>query len=187
MNSTSDFKKGLKILIDGQPYVITDFKHFKPGKGNAVTRTKLSNLITGTNLEKTFKSGEKFESPDIDYHKAHFLYQQNEEFFFMDEENYEQYSLNQSLVKDQKNFLIEDLEVTICFFNEKIVGLQLPKTVQLKVTYTEPGFKGNTATNTTKPASLQTGYTIQVPPHIKEGDLLKVNTETGEYLERINL
>lgn len=186
MHSTSDFKKGLKILINKEPYVIVDFKHFKPGKGNAVTRTKLTNLVTGHNLEKTFKSGEKFEIPDIEFKLTSFLYESEGSFHFMDPGNYEQYALNHDVIKQAKNYLSEGLEVKICFFNERAVGLEIPLSVNLKVEYTEPGSKGNTATNATKPARLETGYEVQVPLHIHEGDLLKISTETGEYVERVS-
>jgi len=186
MHSTSDFRKGLKILLDGEPYSIVDFQHHKPGKGNAVTRTKMKHLISGQNLEKSFKSGEKFPIPDVEYNEMKFLYSDESGFHFMNQENYEQLDMDPSLVGDAKFFIKEDLEVKVCFFNERAVGLEVPKTVSLKVAQTDPGLKGNTVSNTTKPATLETGLIVQVPLHINEGDLLKINTEESCYIERIN-
>ena len=186
MYQTSDFKKGLKILLDGEPYSIVDFNHFKPGKGNAITRTKLKNLVTGSNLEKTFKSGEKFAIPDVEYKDMNFLYKDESGFVFMDQVNYDQITLNDELVGDASQFLIENIEIKVCLFNERAVGLEMPKSVNLKVVQTDPGFKGNTVTNTFKPATLETGAVVQVPLHTKEGDLLKINAQTGEYIERVN-
>lgn len=187
MFECSDFKKGLKILLDGEPYAVTDFQHVKPGKGNQFTRTKLRHLITGTNLERTFKSGEKFGEPDVAYRDMNFLYRDESGFTFMDQSNYEQLVLSVDLVGTNVNFLTENLEVKVCFFNDRAVGLEMPKSVALKVTRTDPGFKGNTVTNTYKPATLETGHVVQVPLHTNEGDVLKVNTEDGTYVERISI
>ncbi len=187
MNSTSDFKRGLKLLIDGEPYTIVEFQHHKPGKGNSVTRTKMKHLITGNNLEKTFKSGEKFGIPDVEYTDMKFLYSDESGFHFMNSENFEQLDMDPSIIGDAKYYLLEDMEVKICFFNERAVGLEVPKTVNLKVAQTDPGLKGNTVSNTTKPATLETGLVVHVPLHISEGDLLKINTEEAKYMERVNL
>ncbi len=184
MYETSDFKKGLKILLEGQPYAIVDFQHVKPGKGNQFTRTKLKNMVTGSNLERTFKSGEKFEVPDVMAKTANFLYKDDTGFHFMEQQNYEQVMLTESDVGDSKNYLIENLEATILFFNGKAIGVDIPNTVVLVVKSTEPGFKGNTATNTFKPAIMETGLQVQVPLHISEGDKLKIDTRTGEYLSK---
>ena len=186
MYSTSDFKKGLKVLIEGQPYSIVDFQHVKPGKGNQFTRTKLKNMLTGTNLEKTFKSGEKFEVPDVMTRDCQFLYSDEEGFHFMDKESYDQHRMSPEDVGDAKNFLIENLDSTIMFFNDRAIGVDVPNTVKLKVTQTDPGLKGNTVTGATKPATLETGHTVHVPLHINEGDTLKIDTRTGEYMERAN-
>jgi len=187
MYETSDFKKGLKILLEGEPYAVTDFQHVKPGKGNQFTRTKLRHLITGGNLERTFKSGEKFGVPDVMYRDMNFLYKDESGFNFMDQSNYEQLALSSELIGDGANYLTENLEVKICFFNDRAVGVELPKSVNLKVAQTDPGFKGNTVTNTYKPATLETGYIVQVPLHINEGDVLKINTTDGTYVERVSL
>jgi len=187
MYDLSDFKKGLKVLIDGQPYSVVDFQHVKPGKGNQFTRTKLKHLITGSNLERTFKSGEKFEVPDVAFKDMNFLYKDESGFNLMDQTSYEQVSLNADLVGDNANYLTENLLVKVVFFNDRAVGLELPNSVVLRVTQTDPGFKGNTVNNTFKPAVMETGYVAQVPLHIAEGDTLKISTEDGAYVERVNL
>ncbi|MCB9072404.1 MAG: elongation factor P [Bdellovibrionaceae bacterium] len=186
MYTTSDFKKGLKLLIDGQPYVVTDFQHVKPGKGNQFTRTKLRNMITGSNLEKTYKSGEKFEVPDVMTRDCNYLYKDESGYVFMDKENYEQYIINPTEVGDAANFLTENLAVTILFFNSRAIGVDVPTSVYLKVTQTDPGLKGNTVSGATKPATLETGHVVQVPLHISEGDVLKIDSRDGSYIERSN-
>lgn len=186
MHSTGDFKKGLKILIDGQPFAIVDFQHVKPGKGNQFTRTKLRNMITGSNLEKTFKSGEKFEVPDVMTRDCNYLYKDEMGFYFMDKENYEQHMIAPKEVGDAANYLIENLDVTVLFFNGRAIGVDVPITVHLKVTQTDPGLKGNTVTGGSKPATLESGLVVHVPLHINEGDVLKVDSRTGDYLERVN-
>ena len=187
MIETSDFKKGVKLLIDGDPYTIVDFQHVKPGKGNQFTRTKLKNLLTGSNLERTIKSGEKFEEPDIHFKEMNFLYKDESGFNFMDQTSYEQMALPLEIVGDGANYLTENLTVKICFFNDRAVAIEVPKSVVLKVVQTDPGFKGNTVVNTYKPAKLETGHIVQVPLHIAEGDNLKINTADGAYVERVNL
>jgi elongation factor P len=187
MYDLSDFKKGLQVLIENEPYAVVDFQHVKPGKGNQFTRTKLKHLITGQNLERTFKSGEKFGVPDVAYRDMDFLYKDEGGYNFMDQSSYEQISLDPDLLGDAANYLTENLQVKVCFFNDRAVGVELPKSVVLKVVQTDPGFKGNTVTNTYKPATLETGYVVQVPLHINEGDTLKINTTDGLYVERVNL
>ena len=187
MYTTSDFKKGLRLLIDGVPYTITDFQHVKPGKGNQFTRTKLKSLLDGTNLDRTIKSGEKFEIPNVEYKDMNFLYADEGGFHLMDPITFDQVSLEKDLIGSNANYLIENLDVKVCFFNERIVGIELPKSVQLTVSQTDPGHKGNTVSNTTKPATLQTGLVTQVPLHINKGDTLKINTEDGTYIERVNI
>jgi len=186
MYQCSDFKKGLKVLLDDEPYSIVDFQHVKPGKGNQFTRTKLKHLITGNNLERTFKSGEKFGMPDVAYKDMNFLYSDDTGFNFMDQTSFEQINLNADIVGQFANYLTENLAIKICFFNERAVAVELPKAVNLKVSQTDPGHKGNTVSNTTKPATMETGAVVQVPLHINEGDLLRINTVSGEYVERIN-
>ena len=187
MYETSDFKKGLKLLIEGQPWAIVDFQHVKPGKGNQFSRTKLRNLLTGQNLERTFKSGEKFEVPNVETKEMAYLYKDDGGYNFMDQSNYEQLCINETEIGDAKNYLTENLMVTILFFNEKAVGVEVPKAVNLKVAYTEPGIKGDRVTGATKPATLETGLVVNVPLHINEGDLLRVDTSSAAYVERVNL
>src|ERR1700678_1935854 len=182
----SDFRKGLKVEIDGVPWVIVDFQHVKPGKGNAFTRTKLKNLMTGVNLEKTFKSGEKFNIPDMVQKEMQFLYKDDNGFNFMDTGNYEQIQLSAENVGDAANYLIENLTINILFFNGKAIGLDLPNSVVLKIVETDPGVRGNTVSGGSKPAKLQTGATVQIPLHLKEGDLIKVDTRTNQYNEKMN-
>jgi elongation factor P len=187
MYDLSDFKKGLKVLLEGEPYTVVDFQHVKPGKGNQFTRTKLRNLITGSNLERTFKSGERFAVPDVVYKDMNFLYKDDNGYHFMDPASFEQLSLSEDLIAENGNYLTENLQIQICLFNDRAVGVELPKSVNLKVTQTDPGFKGNTVTNTYKPATLETGHVVQVPLHINEGDVLKVNTADGAYVERVSM
>lgn len=187
MHATSDFKKGLKIMVEGQPYAIVDFQHVKPGKGNQFTRTKLRNLLSGSNLERTFKSGEKFDVPNVEYREMNFLYKDEGGYNFMDPKSFEQLNLDESVVADAKKFLTENLPCVILIYNDRAVAVEVPKSVNLKVVQTDPGFKGNTVSGTFKPATLETGHIVQVPLHIAEGDVLKVNTDSGEYVERVSL
>ena len=187
MYDLSDFKKGLKILIDNEPWSVVDFQHVKPGKGNQFTRTKLKHLITGNNLERTFKSGERFGEPDVAFKDMNYLFKDENGFNFMDQTSYEQFALDADFLGDAANYLIENLPVKVILFNDRAVGVELPKSVVLRVTQTDPGHKGNTVTNTYKAATLETGHVVQVPLHIAEGDTLKVNTEDGAYVERVNL
>ncbi len=187
MIQTSDFKKGLKLLIDNEPYNLIDFQHVKPGKGNAFTKTKLKNLITGNNLERTFKSGDKFKIPDVEYKNVSFLYSHKTNYHFMDQVSYEQIVFSKKDLNPKHLYLKENDTVVMLFFNERAIGIELANTVTLLVAQTDPGFKGNTVTNTYKPATMETGCVVQVPLHTKVGDLLKIQTEDGKYLERVNL
>lgn len=184
MYGTSDFKKGLKIMIKGEPHVILDFQHIKPGKGNQFTRTKLTNLLTGVNTDLTVRSGEKFAIPDIDYKILSYVYKDSDSCYFMDIKSYETLAIDKKTIGGDKYYLTESLQVTGCFFNNKVISIELPKSLVLSVTQTEPGFKGNTIYNTTKPATLETGLVVQVPLHINEGDKLKINSKDGTYIER---
>ena len=186
MYQLTDFKRGLKIMLDSVPFVVVDFQHVKPGKGNQFTRTKLRNLLTGSNLERTFKSGEKFDVPDINTVDMNFLYKDESGYNFMNQTSFEQVALNDEDVGDAKNYLIENTECVIMNFNGKPIGVDVPNSVNLKVVKTDPNFKGNTVTGATKPATLETGYVVQVPMHINEGEVLKIDSRTGEYVERVN-
>lgn len=186
MYENADFKKGLKLMVEGAPYQILDFQHVKPGKGNQFTRTKLRNLLTGQLLERTFKSGERFEIPDVINREMTFLYKDDTGYTFMDQESFEQINVTENEIGDAKYYLIENLKVMILFYNERPVSCEVPKAVNLKVVSTDPGFKGDTVSGTTKPATLETGLVVKVPLHIKEGDLLRVDSTTGDYVTRVN-
>jgi elongation factor P len=184
MYSTSEFKKGLKIELDGVPYAIVEFLHVKPGKGGAFVRTKIKNLLTGKVLDQTFRSGEKVKRPDLVEREMQFLYREGDSFYLMDNENYEQLALTADQLGDAVLFLTENLNVKVLFFNQQPVTAELPNFVELTVAQTEPGVKGDTASGGSKPATLETGAVIQVPLFINVGDRLRVDTRTGAYIER---
>jgi elongation factor P len=185
MYSTAEFKKGLKIELDGVPYAIVDFQHVKPGKGGAFVRTKLKSLLTGRVLDQTFRSGEKVKRPDLMEREMQYLYREGDTFCMMDNETYEQIMITEDQVGEAGLYLTENLDVKILFFNQQPVGVELPLFVQLEVAQTEPGVKGDTAAGGTKPATLESGVTIQVPLFISEGERVKVDTRTGTYIERV--
>ncbi len=185
MYSTSDFRVGLKIELNDEPYIITYFQHVKPGKGGAFVRTKLKNMITKAVLERTFRSGEKVEKPDIEEKNMSYSYMEEPNYVFMDNDTYEQIFISAEDVGDSARFLKEDIEVSVLFYKGKPIEVVLPIFVELEVTFTEPGVKGDTATGATKPATLETGYVVNVPLFVQEGDILKIDTRTGEYIERV--
>jgi elongation factor P len=184
MYSTAEFKKGLKIELDGAPYVIVDFQHVKPGKGGAFVRTKIKNLVTGKVLDQTFRSGEKVKRPDLVEREMQYLYREGDSFYLMDNETYEQFALTADQLGDAVLFLTENLNVKVLFFNKQPVAVELPTFVELTVVQTEPGVRGDTASGGSKPATLESGAVIQVPLFINEGDRVKVDTRTGTYIER---
>lgn len=185
MPSTSEFRKGLKIELNGGPFIIVDFQHVKPGKGGALVRTKLKSLLTGNTLEQTFRSGERFESPDIEEKETQYLYQGGGKYYFMDQESYWQFELTEDQLGNSKDFLQENVTVTVLFHNQNPIGVELPIFVELRIDRTEPGVRGDTASGGTKPARLETGAVVQVPLFLEEGDIIKIDTRTGEYVERI--
>ncbi len=184
MISVNDFRTGLTIVVDGQLYRVLDFQHVKPGKGAAFVRSKLRNLRNGSVNEKTFRAGEKVEKAQIDNRKMQYLYAQGDEHVFMDLESYEQTELASSAIEYELKFLKENMEVHIQSYQGEMLGVELPNTVQLEVTETEPGIKGDTASGGTKPATLQTGLIVQVPFFVNQGDVLIINTEEGSYVSR---
>lgn len=184
MYSTGDFKKGLKIELDGTPFVIVDFLHVKPGKGGAFVRTKIKNLMTGKVLDQTFRSGEKVKRPDLVEREMQYLYREGDNFNLMDNETYEQVALTAEQLGDAVLFLVENMNVNVLFFNQQPVAVDLPTFVELEVAQTEPGVKGDTASGGSKPATLESGAVLQVPLFINEGDRVKVDTRTGSYIER---
>ncbi len=187
MYETADFRKNLKIMVEGKPYVIVDFQHVKPGKGNQFTRTKLRNMLTGQNLEITIKSGEKFEVPNVENKEMNFLYKDDSGYNFMSQENYEQIVMNEEDLGESKYYLTENLKVVILFYNDKAVAVDVPNAVNLKVAKSDPGIKGDRVSGATKPATMETGLVVNVPLHINEGDVLRITTENGDYVERVNL
>jgi elongation factor P len=185
MYSTAEFKKGLKLELDGSPYVIVEFQHVKPGKGGAFVRTKLKNLLTGRVLDQTFRSGERVKKPDLMERDMQYLYREGDRYCMMDNETYEQIMLTPEQVGDARVWLTENLNVKVLFFNQQPVAVDQPLFVELMVAQTEPGVRGDTATGGTKPATLESGAVIQVPLFINEGDRVKVDTRTGSYIERV--
>lgn len=186
MIATSDFRKGLKVEYKGEPCEIVDFQHVKMGRGGAIVRTKLKNIKTGAILEETFRSGEKLDSPQLEEKSMQYLYSQDNMYYFMDEETYEQTPLGENLLSDAKKFLKENLTVRILYHKGVPITVDIPTFVELTVTKTDPaGFKGDTASGGGKPATLETGAVVRVPFHINEGDVIKVDTRTSEYIERV--
>ncbi len=185
MYSTPDFRKGLKIEMNGEPFIMVEFQHVKPGKGGAFVRTTLKSLITGNVIDRTFRSGEKVDKPDLEEKEMQFLYESDGEFHFMDVETYEQLFLTAGQLGDARNYLQENVSVTVLLHNGKSIGVEVPIFVELEVTFTEPGVKGDTAAGATKPATLSTGMTVQAPLFVNEGDILKIDTRTGKYIERV--
>ncbi|KHD85976.1 elongation factor P [Heyndrickxia ginsengihumi] len=184
MISVNDFRTGLTIEVDGGIWRVLDFQHVKPGKGAAFVRSKLRNLRTGAVQEKTFRAGEKVEKAQIDNRRMQYLYANGDQHVFMDNETYEQIELSAASIEYELKFLKENMEVHIMMFQGETLGVELPNTVELEVTETEPGVKGDTATNATKPATLETGLIVQVPFFVNEGDRLIINTTDGSYVSR---
>ncbi|TKB24923.1 elongation factor P [Desulfopila sp. IMCC35006] len=185
MLTASDLRKGLKVQIDGNPYIVTDFEFSKPGKGQALYRTKMRNMITGNQLVKTYRSNDKFEKAELEERKMQFLYSQGDEFHFMDTENFEQLVLTREQLGDNTHFLIDNMELDVVFYNNLPIDVTLPIFVNLAVTKADPWAKGDTSGNDTKPVTVQTGYELQVPPFVEEGDKIQIDTRTGEYVTRV--
>ena len=186
MLSTTDFRKGLKLMVEGQPCVIIEFQHVKPGKGSAFVRTKYRNILTGNVNEKNFRSGDKFEKPDLEEKEMQYLYEDSGNYYFMDNSTYEQTFVPKDALGDAVNYLKENITCSLLFFEGRVIGIDLPNAVELQVTKCDPGVKGDTVSGATKPATLETGYTVNVPLFINEGDVLKIDTRTGAYLERVS-
>lgn len=184
MYSTTDFRKGLKIEVEGTPYEIVEFQHFKPGKGGAMVRTKLRNILTGRMQDITFRSGEKVERPDMETREMQFLYREGEELIFMDLTTFEQLNLDSASTGGKEGFLKDGQQCKVLLYQGKPLDIDIPASLILEVTETEPGVKGDTVSNVTKPATLETGLTVQVPIFINTGDKIKVDTRSREYLGR---
>lgn len=182
---TAQFRKGLKIEVEGSPYIIVDFQHVNPGKGAAFTRTKMKNLLTNNTLERNFRSGDKVDAPDMEDHQTNYMYSDGEGHHFMDNKNYEQFCLSDEQVGDRKLYLQEGITVSILFYNGRPITVEVPFHVVLKIARTDPGIRGDTVTGGTKPATLETGAVVQVPFHLNEGDKVKVDTRDNTYIERV--
>lgn len=186
MIATSDFKRGIKILWRDEPYMVMDFAHVKPGKGGAFVRTKMKNMITGLMREETFRSGEKFPSPDLEYRDMQFLYREDDLFNFMDQDSYEQVALNKDQVEEVIPYLKEQVVYTILYFQDAAIAVTAPLFMEFEVKETMPGVRGDTAQGgATKPATMETGLVVLVPLFVNEGDTIKVDTRDGSYLERV--
>lgn len=186
MYEASDLRKGLKMEIDGDPYIVVDFEFKKPGKGQALYKCKLRNMITGSNFERTFRSGDKFNEAALEEHEMEYLYAEPESYCFMNTSTYVQEFVSKEQVGDAVNLLKENTVCTVLFFNGKPIGLTLPNFVNLKIIKSDPWAKGDTATGSTKPATVETGFELQVPPFVEEGQVIKIDTRTSQYVERVN-
>ena len=186
MASTADIRNGVVLSIDGQLWSVVEFQHVKPGKGGAFVRTKLKNVLTGKVVDRTFNAGAKVEIENVDRRDFTYLYNDGDSFVFMDVDNYDQLSVGAATVGDAANFLLENQQVQIALNNGNPLYVDLPASVILEVTYTEPGLQGDRSSAGTKPATVETGYEIQVPLFVEQGTKVKVDTRTGDYLGRVN-
>jgi elongation factor P len=186
MYTVSDFRRGLPIVVDDQPYYVVEFQHFKMGRGRANIRTKLKHIKTGAVIEKVFSSNDTFRRPDLENRKMQYLYENGGEYTFMDITTFEQIAVTAEQIGDARWYLLDNEEYIVLFLDNQPISVDLPASVVLEVVTTEPAVKGDTVTNITKPATLQTGLEVKVPPFVKEGDKVKVDTRTGEYIERAN-
>jgi len=185
MIDTSEIRKNLKLLIDGQPWVVVDFQFVKPGKGQAFTRTRMKNLITGNVIERNYRSGEKFEEAHVEEKSMVFLYAQGGTYTFMDNQTYEQAEMSEEHLGDAAHFLSDNMSVEVIYFNGEPITVEVPNFVEHQIVETEPAVRGDTVSGATKPAKLATGYVINVPLFINAGDWVVVDTRTGAYVERV--
>ena len=183
--TAGDFRKGITFQVGNNIFIIVDFQHVKPGKGAAFVRTKIKNIITGAVLERTFNPVDKFELAHIERKEMQYLYNDGELYYFMDQDTYEQIPIMKDLLGDTLNFIKENMTANIAFFNGSPISVEAPNFVELEITFCEPGVKGDTATGGSKPATLETGYIIQVPFFVNQGDTIRVDTRTGEYMSRV--
>lgn len=182
---TSDFRNGLKVELDGQPYIVTYFQFVKPGKGTAFTRTKLKHMITGSVIERTFRSGETFDAADVEERPMQYMYNDGETYHFLNTETFDQVTISGEVLGDSALFLMENAEISALFYKNAPVNIELPNFIEAEITYCEPGVKGNTATGSTKPATIVPGAVVQVPLFVEQGEVIKVDTRTGEYVSRV--
>jgi elongation factor P len=185
MYQASDLRKGLRIKLENDPHIITEFNFVKPGKGQALYRCKLKNMISGAQFERTFRSVDNFEPADLQEKNMQYLYTEDGKYCFMDNETFEQFYLTEDQIGNAKNFLLENIEAEVLFFGDRALDVTLPNSVDLIVTKADPWAKGDSVSGNTKPVTVQTGYILQVPPFIEEGEKIRVDTRTGEYLTRV--
>jgi len=185
MISTSDFHTGITVELEGEIYTVLEFQHVKPGKGQAFVRSKLKNLRTGSIVDKTFRAGEKMVKAHLERREMEYLYREDDSFYMMDMETYEQNAISSEQIGDGVKFLKENDRINVVTYGEKVIGIDMPANVILVVKETEPGVKGDTASGATKPATMETGLVVQVPLFINSGDKLKIDTRTGAYIERV--
>jgi elongation factor P len=185
MYETSDIRNGLKIEVDGQPYTVTYFQFVKPGKGTAFTRTKLKSLLSGNVLDRTFRTGEKLQPADIEEREMQYVFDDGIGRVFMDTETFDQISIQNKVIGDDAKWLQDEMMVKVLFWQGRPINVDLPYFVEMEITYCEPGVKGNTAQGATKPAELATGATVNVPLFVDQGEVIKIDTRTGEYVERV--
>ncbi len=185
MYESGDLRKGLKIEIDGEPYIVVQFEFVKPGKGQALYKCRLKNMVSGVQFDRTYRSGEKFNEANLEEREMEYLYAEGRRYCFMNTSTYDQEFLSEEQISESKNFLKENTVCNVLFFQDKPIGLSLPNFVNLKITQADPWVKGDTASGDTKTATLETGYVIQVPPFIEEGEIVRIDTRTGEYVERV--
>ena len=182
---TNEFRNGARLEMDGEPYIIVEFQHVKPGKGGAFVRTRLKSLKNGNVIDRTFRSGEKFDEPDIEEKNMQYLYAEGSDYVFMDTENYEQLSLSKAELGDRILYLKEQMVANILYYKGKAIAVDLPLFVELQIAETDPARKGDMASGGSKPAKLETGAIVKVPFHLQEGDIIKVDTRTGDYIELV--
>ena len=185
MFESGDLKKGLKIELDGEPYVVVQFEFVKPGKGQALYKCKLKNMLTGAQFDKTFRSSEKFNKANLEEVEMEYLYSDGDQFCFMNTSTYDQEFVSEEQVGESKNLLKENTVCNVLLFEGKPIGISLPYFIDLKIIKADPWAKGDTASGDSKPATLETGYVLNVPPFIQEGELIRIDTRTGEYVERV--
>ena len=185
MYKAGDLRKGLKLEIDGEPYVIVDFEFSKPGKGQALYRCRLRNMLTGVQFDRTYRSGDTFKPADLEERKMVYLYNDGDFYTFMDQKTYEQYQVSAEQLGESRYFLTDNLEVDVLLWKEQAIGVTLPNFVVLTVTRAEPAARGDTATNVTKPVTVETGYELHVPAFVEEGDRIQIDTRTGQYVTRV--
>ena len=185
MISTTDFRGGVRLMVDNQPYYIVEFQHVKPGKGGAFVRTKLKSYLSGNVLDRTFRSGERFEEPNLEERTMQFLYATGDAYTFMDTETFEQLTFDKGKLGQNAVLLKENMIVKILVYEHRPIDVELPNFIELKVSDTEPGFRGDTATGGTKLATVETGATIKVPLYLESGTVIRIDTRTREYVERV--